>query len=147
MVDPMSAERVDDLRGPVRPVMVRPILALLAMLTIACAAVVQLRAEEFLSVLDDMPLMPGLTELRDQAADFQTPEGRIIDGSAAGSVDARAVSSFYDETLPALGWRREAAGRFVRNRERLVIAVAPGAGKGAVVVRFSVRPQAGAPGR
>jgi hypothetical protein len=119
----------------------RPILVALAALAMACAAVAQLRAEEFLSVLDDMPLMPGLTELRDQASDFQTPEGRIIDGSASGSVDPRAVSSFYDQTLPALGWRREGPGRFLRDRERLVIAVAPGATKGAVTVRFSVRPQ------
>jgi hypothetical protein len=120
----------------------RPILvSVVAAITFACTCVVQLHAEEFLSVLDDMPLMPGLTELRDQASDFQTPEGRIIDGTAAGSVDARAVSSFYDQTLPALGWRREAPGRFLRDRERLVIAVAPGATKGAVTVRFSVRPQ------
>jgi hypothetical protein len=136
------AERIRELRTHARL-----IVAALAVLAMACTAVVQLCAEEFLSVLDDMPLMPGLSEVRDQASDFQTPEGRIIDGTAAGTVDARAVSTFYDETLPALGWRREAPGRFVRDRERLVIAVAPGTAKGAVTVRFSVRPQASGAGR
>jgi hypothetical protein len=129
----------------------RPLAGVLArmfaVLAMTCTMVAQLRAEQFLSVVDDMPLMPGLTELRDQASDFQTPEGRIVDGSAAGAVDARAVSSFYDRTLPALGWTREAPGRFVRDRERLVIAVAPGTGKEAVTVRFSLRPQAAGTGR
>ncbi|MGE5538372.1 MAG: hypothetical protein ACM30I_07125 [Gemmatimonas sp.] len=100
----------------------------------------RLGAEEFLSVLDDMPLMPGLTEQRDQASDFQTPAGRIVEGTATGTVDARAVTSFYDQTLPALGWTREGPGRFVRERERLVIAVAPRSGS--VTVRFSLHPQA-----
>lgn len=114
---------------------------MIASVFIAFAAVGSspLAAEEFLSVLDDMPLMPGLTEVREQASDFQTPAGRIVDGSAIGSVEARAVSSFYDATLPSLGWTREAAGRFRRDRERLTIAVDPGA-KGAITVRFSVRP-------
>ena len=98
-------------------------------------------AEEFLSVLDDMPLAPGLTELTDQAADFETPAGRIIDAAAQGEVGAAAVSAFYDNTLPALGWVRERQGQFVRDHERLTIAVAPAARKGWITAHFSLRPR------
>lgn len=102
------------------------------------------RAEDFLSVLDDMPLAPGLTELADQAAEFETPAGRIVDAAAAGAAEPRAISDFYDRTLPALGWVRERAGHFVRDQERLTIATSAAKAKGQVVVRFSLRPAAAA---
>jgi len=101
------------------------------------------RAEDFLSVLDDMPLAPGLTELTDQAASFETPAGRIVDAAAQGAAAPQKVSSFYDRTLPALGWVREGPGRFIRDQERLVIVLTEAAPKGQVVVRFSVRPRRG----
>jgi hypothetical protein len=108
-----------------------------------CLGLGAARAEDFLSVLDDMPLAPGLTELTDQAASFETPAGRIVDAAAQGAVAPQKVSSFYDRTLPALGWVREGAGRFIRDQERLTIVVAETAPKGQVVVRFSIRPRRG----
>jgi hypothetical protein len=127
-----------------RIVLGRAVCPLLIAVMVAgiCAGLV--RAEEFLSVLDDMPLAPGLTELADQAAEFETPAGRIVDAAASGAVQAATVAAFYDRTLPALGWIREGAGRFVRDQERLTIATGVGPGKGQVVVRFSLRPRAGA---
>jgi hypothetical protein len=119
----------------------RPLLiAAIAIAAYASAA----RAEDFLSVLDDMPLAPGLTELADQAAEFETPAGRIVDAAATGDAQAPAVAAFYDRTLPALGWVREGAGRFVRDQERLTIATRAGAAKGQIVVRFSLRPRTAA---
>lgn len=105
-------------------------------------------AEEFLSVLDDMPLAPGLTELADQAANFDTPAGRIVDAAAEGATDQKAVAAFYDKTLPALGWVRAGAGRFTRDHELLTISVSSsptdkGTGKGQVTARFSLRPSGG----
>ena len=98
-------------------------------------------AEEFLSVLDDMPLAPGLTELADQAANFDTPAGRIVDAAAEGPVDPKTVTAFYDKTLPALGWVQSGEGRFTRDHELLTISVMPEqAAKGQVTTRFSLRP-------
>ena len=97
--------------------------------------------EEFLSVLDDMPLAPGLIELTDQAADFETPAGRIIDAAAQGEAGSATVSAFYDTTLSALGWVREGQGLFVRDHESLTIAIAPAARKGWITARFSLRPR------
>jgi hypothetical protein len=101
-------------------------------------------ADEFLSVLDDMPLAPGLTELADQAANFDTPAGRIVDAAAEGETDQKTVAAFYDKTLPALGWVRAGAGRFTRDHELLTISVTPSpAAKGQVTARFSLRPSGG----
>jgi len=112
-----------------------------ALLVVVTLGIGMAHAEEFLSVLDDMPLAPGLTELIDQAADFETPAGRIIDATAEGEVGSAAVMAFYDKTLPALGWMRERQGLFVRDHERLAIAVVPAARKGWVTAKFSLRPR------
>ena len=122
------------------PMLLALVRAVLVVVTLGIG-IQMTHAEEFLSVLDDMPLAPGLTELSDQAADFETPAGRIIDAAAQGEVVSITVSTFYDKTLPALGWVREGPGLFVRDHERLTITVAPAARKGWVTARFSLRPR------
>jgi hypothetical protein len=123
------------LRFPMLQVLVRAVVIAVAFGMSAA------HAEEFLSVLDDMPLAPGLTELTDQAADFETPAGRIIDAAAQGEVGSAAIMAFYDNTLPALGWVREKQGLFVRDHERLTIAAVPAARKGWITAKFSLRPR------
>lgn len=78
----------------------------------------------------DLPLAPGLTEQADRGLTFDKPDGRIIEAMAAGDVAPEAVIRFYQETLPALGWRligpKEAgstAFRFAREGERLTLTV------------------------
>lgn len=59
------------------------------------------------SIASDLPLMPGMVEKPDTLVMFDTPEGRIAEISMDcphGEVD---VLKFYEETLPALGWRAE----------------------------------------
>lgn len=120
----------------------RTILAMVRTVVVAVAfGIGTAHAEEFLSVLDDMPLAPGLTELTDQAADFETPAGRIIDAVAQGEVGSATVMAFYDKTLPALGWVRERQGLFARDHESLTIAISPAARKGWVTAKFSLRPR------
>lgn len=120
----------------------RTILAMVRTVVVAVAfGIGTAHAEEFLSVLDDMPLAPGLTELTDQAADFETPAGRIIDAAAQGEMGSATVMAFYDKTLPALGWVRERQGLFVRDHESLTIAISPAARKGWVTAKFSLRPR------
>lgn len=127
-----------------RTVAVRAVPRLLVALLWLTGFALGAGADAFLSVLDDMPLMPGFTELTDQAADFETPEGRIVNAAAEGAVTEKKVLAFYDRTLPALGWQREGSGRFIRDRERLAITVsrvAPRDGAARTVVRFTVRPR------
>lgn len=92
----------------------------------------------FLSNLDDIPLMPGLTERKDLAISFDKPEGRIVEAQAEGRLAADAVAKFYATTLPQLGWRDQGGSRFRRENEELRISL--GKTDQTVVVRFALSP-------
>ncbi len=65
---------------------------------------------QYFSVIQDLPLMPGLRELADQAVVFDQPEGRIVESAALSrGPDQPAIKRFYETTLPALGWRAMSA--------------------------------------
>ena len=96
-------------------------------------------AAAFLSVIEDVPLMPGLTERADAAVLFDKPEGRIVEAEATGRLVRAEVLKFYAASLPQLGWRARGEGRFLRDREELALSFASGAG-GVVTVRFTLSP-------
>lgn len=65
-------------------------------------------AEEprFFSALNDIPLMPGLYELTEDAVVFDKPEGRIVESAAVSETqETGKIRNFYAETLPQLGWQ------------------------------------------
>lgn len=93
----------------------------------------------FLSVIDDVPLMPGLTERADAAVVFDKPEGRIVETEATGRLVRAEVLKFYAASLPQLGWRARSEGRFLRDKEELVLSFVSGTG-GALTVRFTLSP-------
>jgi hypothetical protein len=99
----------------------------------------------FLSVIEDLPLMPGLSEDLEAAMTFDSANGRIVEARALGGLPATAVRIFYRETLPQLGWRRLGGGGFSRGTEtlRLEIVQQP---EGRVSVRFVLRPSRALPG-
>jgi len=99
----------------------------------------QSQGASFLSVIDDVPLMPGLTERPDAAVVFDKPEGRIVETEATGRLVRAEVLKFYAASLPQLGWRARAEGRFLRDKEELALSFASGAG-GALTVRFTLSP-------
>ena len=74
----------------------------------------------FLSVIEDVPLAPTLEERADSLAEIDGPDGRIVSIQARGPVEPAALTAFYDQSLPALGWARDGAV-FVRQRARLAI--------------------------
>lgn len=77
--------------------------------------------DAFFEGIDDLPLMPGLSERAAERATFDTPSGRIVALGAEGAVSRGAVLRFYRETLPQLGWRPLAGDAFTRNGEKLQI--------------------------
>lgn len=78
----------------------------------------------FFSVLNDIPLMPGLVEIADESVNFDKPEGRIIKATAVGEgLSSAQVQAFYEKTLPQLGWQQQKSGLFVREREYLSLNV------------------------
>lgn len=95
-------------------------------------------AAGFLSIAEDVPLMPGLAESPDVATVFDKPSGRIANTEARGAVTAAAVRQFYAATLPQLGWETVAPERYRRETEQLRLSFT--GRDGALTVRFELLP-------
>lgn len=93
----------------------------------------------FVNEVADLPLMPGLSEVEDAGVVFEKPDGRIVEAYAEGAVERDAVLSFYDKTLPQLGWQRNGSKAFRREGETLSLEFLDGGG--ALVVRFTLTPE------
>lgn len=99
--------------------MVRLLIVVLCLTGGASFSFAQEDARFFVSI-QDVPLMPGLTELTDQVLVFDKPEGRIVESIAqADSLSSETVLGFYNETLPQLGWVKTAGNSYVRQGESL----------------------------
>jgi len=80
-------------------------------------------APTFFSSLQDIPVMPGLTELKEQSFSFDKPEGEITEAAALmGNLQENQVLYFYQITLPQFGWGKISNSEFFRNGEYLKIS-------------------------
>ena len=106
--------------------------------------------------MGDVPVMPGLAPAEEAPLVFDKPAGRIAQSVMAGAMDRNAVLSFYNQTMPQLGWSRapQRAGgsaSFLREGEELRLefvepppataARATVQKAAATVVRFSLIPR------
>ena len=110
-------------------------------LSVAAATPNQNQPEEqqFTSVVDDLPLMPGLKADDDKDVLFIEPNaGRIAETEAKGEVTIDQVYNFYRHSLPHMGWKVIDGRTYERDGERLLID-AHSDGKN-TTVRFSVKP-------
>lgn len=95
---------------------------------------------QFVPSIDDLPLMPGLSALRDEDTLFVVPHGgRIAESAAIGAVDVDEVYKYYTRSLPQLGWKASDARTYRRNGEKLKI-LARANGK-ITTVQFSIKPE------
>ena len=113
-------------------------------LAVALAALTEPRGplaaqDGFIAGVEDLPLMPGLSEIADAGLVFDKPSGRIVEAFAEGAVSRQAVESFYDSTLPQLGWNPQPDRTFQREGERLLIKVREGAE--GVTVEYRLSPE------
>ncbi len=106
------------------------------------AHAVSVAAAEFVSGIEDLPLMPGLSEVRDGRVVFEVADGRIVQAKATGAVSRREVAGFYAETLPQLGWCAGENGVFHREGERLILEF-DGSDRTDLGVRFTLEPAPG----
>ncbi len=93
----------------------------------------------YLAGAADLPLMPGLSEVPEAGLVFDQPSGRIVEAYAQGAVSRSAVTSFYLDTLPNLGWRAKAEALFHRDGEELRLDIS--GDDGARVVHITLQPQ------
>lgn len=98
----------------------------------------------FISGFEDLPLMPGLTQVPDAGTMFDTPSGRVVEAYAKGKVAVTEIGAFYDKTLPHLGWKKVTAHRYRREGEVLDLEITDGQGSDdrATTVRFYLAPNA-----
>ena len=103
--------------------------------------------DNFVTGIEDLPLMEGLAEDAAAGMVFDTPAGRIVEAVAGGAVSRDQVLRFYTDTLPQLGWRQTGPGAFRREGEALTLEFpGPGgaaAGAGSITVRFALTPAGG----
>jgi len=103
--------------------MKKPILLALTALFLAGPVTTGSRAADaFFEALYDVPIMNGLEEVKEQAMLFDKPGGRIASVVAASkTVTANQITTFYDEALPQLGWKKTAQNQYVRDEDKLVL--------------------------
>ena len=121
-----------------RPFVISLIAAALALI-IGTAVPAQSTQAQFVSVIEDLPLMPGLAEDTDAAMAFDSAAGRIVEARATGAIGASVVKAFYAKALPQLGWKKQTDGGYVRGDERLGLEIIPTTGN-VVTVSFRVKP-------
>ncbi len=100
---------------------------------------------QFLSAIDDLPLMDGLNEVDGGVMAFDSPSGRIVEVLTMGKVEKDDVSDFYSQTLPQLGWTETGPGQFSREGELLILEfphtlAISGASSAPLSVRFMLSP-------
>jgi len=96
---------------------------------------------QFLSAIDDLPLMSGLQEVEGGVMVFDSSAGRIVEALSVGAVKKGAVLHYYSQTLPQLGWLETAPGQFSREGEMLRLEFPPVlASSSQISVRFMLSP-------
>jgi hypothetical protein len=90
-------------------------------------------------VIEDLPLMPGMTEKSDEAVVFDSPSGRIVGTAAETEATETDIRGFYAETLPPLGWTILPPSGFVRDDETLTLEIEQK--NGVALVRFNLTPR------
>ena len=77
----------------------------------------------------DVPLMDGLVVDENEGFSFDTPEGQIMTIVATSDASAKEITSFYQESLSALGWKTMAVNQYRRDQDELMLKITSAAGK------------------
>lgn len=81
----------------------------------------QATALSYSSIVDDLPLMPGMREIAESVVIFDKPEGRIASVRVENIIPRVNVTAYYTETLPPLGWYVENPQIYTRDGQMLTI--------------------------
>ena len=102
------------------------VLRMIVAMVLAVAPLVSIPAfaddAKFLAEIDDLPLPPGFVELPGGTL-FDAPQGRIVEATVQGRMLEVEARSFYDETLPELGWTRTGSDEYRRDKEVLHLEI------------------------
>ena len=91
------------------------------------------------TVIEDLPLMPGMVEKTADAVVFDKPGGRIVETVAESRASETEIRGFYAETLPSLGWEALSPSAYGRDDEALTLDIAQK--NGLVTIHFNLTPR------
>ncbi len=95
---------------------------------------------QFFEGLQDVPLMPGLTEHTGDTLFYDKPGGRVVELVAdMDGFSQEAVQEYYLSALPQFGWKNTAPNSFSRQGESLELAFE--ADEGVNLLRVLVQPR------
>ncbi len=120
-------------------ILMRNLYRSFALALLLLAAPPALAAGQFVTGVDDLPLMTGLTLVESGHVEFDSPGGRIVTTYAKGAADRTQVAAFYAQTLPQLGWKPIGDSLYLRETETLRIDYDETQQPG-LTVRFSLSP-------
>lgn len=96
-------------------------------------------AQQYVQGTEDLPLYDGFKAAETQNISFDTTNGRIVDATFYSKrAVAEDVRTFYDTTLPQLGWQKQQYQIYRRDGETLKLTILQEGGK--VVLRFIIQP-------
>ena len=70
-------------------------------------------------IMEDFPEEPSLQ--LDPPTEVDAPEGRIVIIEGISSSSPALINTFYEKTLPNLGWRKISLDTYLREKEKLEI--------------------------
>ena len=95
----------------------------------------------FIEGTEDLPQMDELMQVDDLSMSFDAPEGRILQSyQQSETLTQKQVETFYQETLPALGWNQVQKNVYERENERLTLTFETQ--KGLLIVHFELKTNA-----
>lgn len=112
--------------------MMRFLLVILAALWMINSA----HADEWVSTMKNIPLAPGLKEVKENGSIMEGPLGPIVIAYAKSDGPADKVREYYEEALPRMGWVKE--GNRWRLHQLVLTLDFVGSGRDPVVVTFSL---------
>ena len=92
---------------------------------------------KFLPGTEDLPAAPWLQVVPSATLIFDGPEGRWVDITTVGTATSADLQSFYESTLPSLGWERTSLTHWTRDEEGLTISILEE--NNVTVVRFQLK--------
>ena len=92
----------------------------------------------FLSAIEDVPLMAGLTEDSAATLEFDKPDGRLIETYAYGEARQEDAIAFYTTVMPEFGWRK--INDLIYSREGEILRIYLTSEERSLLVRFVLSP-------
>ena len=78
--------------------------------------------QNFIPGTEDIPLMENLAMDENETISFDTPAGQIMQVQAKTNLSPKAVQTFYENTLPAIGWQKNGPNSYHRGQDKMTLS-------------------------